>query len=68
MEKPQIKIFITKTRDFRARIKETKGSPVYEVTVGGNQWEAGKGRKYEKEIKRKCEILLSILNSKLSAI
>jgi hypothetical protein len=65
MEKPQIKIFVTKTKEFRAKIKETKKTLPYEVTIGGKSWENGKGRKYDKEIKRKCELLITTLNSKL---
>jgi hypothetical protein len=65
MEKPQIKIFVTKTKEFRAKIKETKKTLPYEVTIGGKSWENGKGRKYEKEIKRKCKLLINTLNSNL---
>ena len=65
MGNPQIKVFVTKTKEFRAKIKENKESIPYEVTIGGESWENGKGRKYEKEIKRKCELLIATLNSKL---
>ena len=65
MDKPQIKVFVTKTKEFRAKIKETKEAIPYEVTIGGKSWENGKGRNYEKEIKRKCELLMATLNSKL---
>jgi hypothetical protein len=65
MDKPQIKVFVTKTREFRAKIKENKEAIPYEVTIGGKSWENGKGREYEKDIKRKCELLILTLNSKL---
>jgi len=65
MYKAQIKVFVTKTREFRAKIKENKGAIPYEITIGGESWENGKGRQYEKEIKRKCELLIVTLNSKL---
>ena len=65
MNKPQIKVFVTKTKEFRAKIKENKEALSYEVTIGGESWENGKGRKYEKDIKRKCELLIATLNSKL---
>lgn len=64
MEKPQIKVFITKTQEFRAKIKENKDTPEYEVTIGGKSWNNGKGKKFEKEIKHKCELLITTLNSK----
>ena len=66
MSKPQIKVFVTKTREFRAKIKENKEAVPYEVTVGGESWENGKGREYEEEIKRKCELLIVTLSSKLA--
>ncbi len=65
MGKAQIKVFVTKTYEFRAKIKATKDSVPYEVTVGGDSWNNGKGREYEQEIKRKCELLISALTFKL---
>lgn len=32
-----IKVSITKSREFRARIKESKSMAPYEVTIGGRQ-------------------------------
>ena len=55
-EKPQIKVFITKTQKFRARIKENKNKASYEVTIGGMQWDLGKGKQYEAIIGRKLSI------------
>ena len=59
--KPEIKVFVTKTRQFRARIKENKNSIPYEVTIGGKSWESGIGRKFEKIILTRCRILLTVL-------
>lgn len=64
--KPQIKVFISKSREFRVRIKEGKESIPYEVTVGGESWKKGKGRSYEKQIKRKCELLVLAMSDKLN--
>jgi len=64
-DQPQIKVFVTKTRQFRAKIKETKNSPAYEVTIGGTSWYEGKGRKFEKQIKHKCELIMIALNTRL---
>lgn len=63
--KPQIKVFITKTMEFRAKIRAKKGELPYEVTIGGKSWQEGKGREYEKQIMLKCELMLIELNKKL---
>jgi len=68
MNKPQIKVFVTKSKEFRANIKENNEAPPYEVTIGGKNWENGKGRQYENEIKQKCELLITTLNNKLKSI
>ena len=65
MEKVRIKVFVTKTRKFRAKIQEGKKAIPYEVTIGGESWQKGKGRQFEKEIERKCKILLMILQDEL---
>jgi hypothetical protein len=66
--KPEIKVFITKTRKFRARIKETKNSIPYEVTIGGFSWEKGKGKEHEAKIKLKCSRLIEKLNFELEKV
>jgi hypothetical protein len=63
-DKPHIKIFITKNLKFRVKVKEPTGKS-YEVTVGGTEWLKGKGREYEKVIRKKCEILVALLEAKL---
>jgi hypothetical protein len=66
---PKIKVFVTKaSKNFRAKIQESIDTPAYEVTVGGKSWREGKGLEYRGEIKRKCKILISVLNSKLKDI
>lgn len=49
-ETPQFtKVFITKTRKFRARVSGP-GIIDYEVTVGGKKWESGIGKQHTDEI------------------
>jgi len=72
MAKEIIEVFVTKKGKFRAKITEPYhendtinskvGEPfAYEVTVGGQEWEKGKGRKYRAKIKQKCERILDSL-------
>jgi hypothetical protein len=65
--KPKIKVFITKTKKFRASIKEP-GKPAYEVTVGGKKWHEGCGRQYEEVIFIKCETLFDKIQEELNRI
>ncbi len=62
-----IKVFITKTRKFRASIKEKRSFP-YEVTIGEKSWKEGKGREYEDIIFRKCGLLLEIIKKEFKII
>lgn len=61
MSKPQIKVFSTKAHKIRARIKEAKTSVPFEVTVGGSEWNDGKGREFEDEIIIKSQYLINSL-------
>ena len=54
--KTKVEVFITKNRKFRASIKEPN-KPRYEVTIGGKEWENGKGKKYSDRIYKKIEEL-----------
>lgn len=65
--KVNIEVFVTKTRKFRAQIKEPNGER-YQVTIGGKNWCFGKGRQYEDIIKRKVIGLMLSLNTELSNI
>ena len=67
-DKPEIKVFVTKKRQFRARIKENKNSIPYEVTIGGKSWWSGTGRKHEKTIIKRCRIILTVLISRMTDI
>lgn len=60
-EKAHINVFVTKSRTFRAHVKDETGE--YEVTVGGKQWRYNnKGKKHRIEILKKCLELISGLN------
>ena len=72
MAKEKIEVFVTKKGKFRARITEPyhENDPItakvgepftYEVTVGGQGWGEGKGKKYRTKIKQKCERILDNL-------
>lgn len=54
MSNTHIKLFVTKNYKFRAVIDEyntlSERNVTYEVTIGGEQWRKGKGRKHEKRI------------------
>jgi len=67
-DRPQIKVFVTKTRKFRAKIKDSKNSIPYEVTIGGDSWLHGKGREHEEAIMNKINTMVSILKAELEAI
>jgi hypothetical protein len=64
-DRPQIKVFVTKTLEFRAKIKNFRTATPYEVTIGGKSWMEGCGREHEKQIKKKCELIIAKLNIKL---
>jgi hypothetical protein len=63
-EKIFIKVFVTKNQKFRVKVKQPDGL-AYEVTVGSVSWNNGKGKEYEKIIRKKCELLVAMLESKL---
>ena len=41
-------VYVTKTNKFRARI--TEPGSIFEVTIGGESWRSGKGKKYRHHI------------------
>ena len=59
-----IKVSVTSTMRFRASITPKTGFS-YEVTVGGVEWQNGKGREYEKEIMQKCLEIVSTLRTQI---
>lgn len=50
--KTNIKVFVTKNRKFRARIKPYN-APAFEVTVGGKKWDEGHYGQYQAAIHAK---------------
>jgi len=56
-KKTVIKVFVTKSRKFRAEIKEVR-QPKYEVTIGGQEWKKGKGKKHIARIEQSCRNIL----------
>lgn len=67
MSKTHIKVFITKNLKFRAVICENT-NPTYEVIVGGEQWQKGKGCEYKDIIKMKCALLITGLENKYNEL
>lgn len=65
---PKIRVSITRFGSFRAKIKEGKDLPWYEVSIGGDMWVKGKGRKFEEKIKEKCYRLLNKANSEYTTL
>jgi len=47
---PKVEVFVTKGNKFRARIRESITEPTYEVTIGGEEWQKGKGRNHWQRI------------------
>lgn len=66
--KAEIKVFITKNRKFRARIREEKGSPYYEVTVGGKNWNKGLANEHHDRIMFLCQLLMTAINKEFDKI
>lgn len=58
---PKVEVFATKGCAFRARIRESVEQPSYEVSIGGQEWGAGKGRNHETEIKEKADLIIGSL-------
>ena len=58
--KTYINIFVTKTNKLRAYVSNNLGQ-FYEVTIGGKEWEKGKGKEHKEIIKEKCLRLIDKL-------
>lgn len=56
-----VKVFITKTRKFRAIISGP-GKPTYEVTVGGKNWRQGLGREHVDQVAKQIGKLVKDIN------
>ncbi len=66
MPKVYIKVFVTKTLQFRAVIKP-EDSFAREITVGGDRWEAGEYAELHARILEKCRALVGNLSDNLKA-
>lgn len=56
-----VKVFVTKTRKFRATISGP-GKPTYEVTVGGNNWRLGLGKEHVEQVADQIKRLVKDIN------
>ena len=66
--KTHIKVYVTKTGNFRARIQEGPHIPgllwcperkePYEVSIGGESWAQGKGNEHKARIRSRIESIL----------
>ena len=65
---PHVKVFVTKTQKFRAKIRDARDLPYYEVTIGGVEWNKGKGRQHEAKILSKCQGIIAGLKKELKVI
>jgi hypothetical protein len=61
---PHIKLFITASYKIRAIIKEP-GLKQYEVTIGGEMWRKGKGRRFEGQILIMVEKMVNNITKEL---
>ena len=66
-KKTYIKVYVTKTMRFRARVEEPD-KPPYEVTIGGNQWKQGKGSEYKNRILGLMKKKLAYLNKQATEV
>jgi len=64
-QEAKIKIFVTKSGTLQARVVSVTSEPSFEVTVGGNEWMAGKGSKYFLIILKKATELVNDLQKQL---
>jgi hypothetical protein len=64
-KKAKVEVFVTKTRRFRVNITESEanGSEKYAVTIGGQEWDKGKGKKHKTEIFKKMSTIIVKLQS-----
>lgn len=57
-----IKVFVTKNHKFRARIREPNNK-LYEITIGGNNWNNGRGKEHKAKIMIKIANIMRDLNN-----
>jgi len=58
---PKVDVFVTRGMQFRASIRESIISPTYEVTIGGEEWNKGKGRNHQAKIQEQMNKILRAL-------
>jgi hypothetical protein len=58
---PLVRVFVTKGKRFRARIKESADEPAYEVSIGGQEWGKGKGSEHKAKIEAQASRILLAL-------
>ena len=56
-----VKVFVTKTRKFRAIISGPS-KPTYEVTVGGKNWRLGLGKEHVEQVASQIAKLVKDIN------
>lgn len=61
------KVFVTKALKFRVSILEP-GKPLYEVTIGGDNWKGGRGQEYKEAIKIKIGHIMDKLRKETRKI
>jgi len=66
MADTHVHVFVTKNNKFRARVSAPGN--IYEVTVGGEQWTAGKGKEHFNSIVDGMARILSALYTHYSEI
>lgn len=66
--KPRIEVFVTKNHKLRVKVEDTVDTPGFEVTIGGREWQSGKGHQYKERIKIKAQNLLLSLTAEIANI
>jgi hypothetical protein len=65
--KVDVYVFLTRNKKLRARIKEPGQKP-YEVSLNGEQWKKGKGRKHKEEIKKQILYMQAAIKKELNKL
>jgi len=64
-KRTQVNIFVTKSLKFRAKIQEVDNTK-YEVTIGGESWNNGKGKAHKVQIMEKVGRIMVRLQQELA--
>jgi len=65
-QEAKIIIFVTKPGTIQARVMTAESESSFEITIGGNDWMAGKGSKYHSVILKKATELVNDLQNQLA--